>query len=184
MTDNNSVIAVFATHQDAEAGIKELQTAGFDMKKLSIVGKDYHTEEHVIGYYNLGDRIASWGKTGAFWGWIWGLVFGSAFFFVPGVGMVMVGGPVVSWLVGALETAAVVAGFSALGAALIGMGIPKDSVIKYETALKANKFLVIVHGTADEVNRAKSILDLHKAEDSTVHADHEALVPTASGAAK
>ncbi|MDR3617084.1 MAG: hypothetical protein P4L53_26240 [Candidatus Obscuribacterales bacterium] len=184
MADNNSVIAVFATHPDAEAGIKELQTAGFDMKKLSIVGKDYHTEEHVIGYYNLGDRIASWGKTGAFWGWIWGLVFGSAFFFVPGVGMVMVGGPVVSWLVGALETAVVVAGFSALGAALIGMGIPKDSVIKYETALKANKFLVIVHGTADEVNRAKSILDLHKAEDSTVHADHEALVPTASGAAK
>jgi len=42
------------THTEAEAGIKELQKAGFDMKKLSIVGKDYHPEEHVVGYYNAG----------------------------------------------------------------------------------------------------------------------------------
>ena len=27
------------------------------MKKLSIVGKDYHTEDHVIGFYNAGDRM-------------------------------------------------------------------------------------------------------------------------------
>ena len=28
-----------------------------DIKKLSIVGKEYHTEEHVVGYYNAGDRM-------------------------------------------------------------------------------------------------------------------------------
>lgn len=169
-TTTDSVIAIFESHTGAEAAIKELQTSGFDMKKLSIVGKDYHTEEHVVGYYNLGDQVASWGKAGAFWGWIWGLVFGSAFFFVPGVGPVMVGGPLVSWVIGALETAVVVGGMSALGAALMGAGIPKDSVLKYETALKADKFIVIAHGTADEVARAKSILDTHKAESTTVHA--------------
>ena len=134
MNNNNSVVAIFNGHTEAEAAIKELQKDGFDMKKLSIVGRDYHTEEHVVGYYNLGDRVASWSSAGLFWGWIWGLVFGSAFFFIPGIGPLMIGGPIVSWLVGALETALVVGGFSALGAALIGAGIPKDSVLKYETA--------------------------------------------------
>ena len=38
------------------------------MNQLSIVGRDYHTEEHVVGYYNAGDRMKYWGKLGAFWG--------------------------------------------------------------------------------------------------------------------
>ncbi len=175
--DTDSVVAVFATHPDAEAAIKELQQSGFDMKKLSIVGKDYHSEENVIGYYNLGDRVATWGKFGAFWGWIWGLLFGSAFIFIPGLGPVIVGGPLVSWLIGALETAVVVGGFSALGAALVTCGIPKDSVVRYETAIKADKFLLIAHGTPDEVVKAKSILDLSKAESATVHSQMALAAP-------
>jgi hypothetical protein len=139
------------------------------MKKLSIVGKDYHTEEHVIGYYNTGDRMKVWGKLGAFWGGFWGLLFGSAFFFIPGIGPLMVFGPLVSWIVGALEGAAVVGGLSALGAGLYSIGMPKDSVVKYETALKSDKFLVIAHGTADEVAKAKSILETTGASEITAH---------------
>lgn len=169
MPDNNSVVAIYTSHTDAEAAIKELQKSGFDMKKLSIVGKEYHTDENVVGYYNTGDRMASWGKFGAFWGWLWGLVFGSAFFVVPGIGPVMVGGPLVSWIIGAIETAAVVGGMSALGAGLYSVGIPKDSVLRYETALKADKFLLIAHGTPDEVDKAKSIIDKSKPEEADVH---------------
>ncbi|HEY7087071.1 MAG TPA: hypothetical protein VH518_03215 [Tepidisphaeraceae bacterium] len=84
-----------ALRTEAEAAIKELQKAGFNMRKLSIVGKDYH---HVIGYYNTGDRMKFWGKLGAFWGGFWGLLFGSAMFFVPDLGHVMVFGPLVSWI--------------------------------------------------------------------------------------
>jgi hypothetical protein len=169
MADNDSIVAIYSNHTDAEAAVKELQKSGFDMKKLSIIGKDYHTEENVVGYYNIGDRVASWGKAGTFWGWIWGLVFGSAFFFIPGIGPVMAGGPIVSWLIGALETAVVVGGLSAFGAALVSAGIPKDSVLKYETALKASKFVLIAHGTPAEVEKAKAIIDQSKAESSTVH---------------
>src|ERR1700742_2436435 len=50
MADTNAVVAVFETHPGAEGAVKELEKAGFDMKKLSVVGKDYHTEEHVVGY--------------------------------------------------------------------------------------------------------------------------------------
>ena len=64
------------------------------MKKLSIVGKDYHTEEHVVGYYSTGDRMLYWGELGAFWGGFWGLLLGSAFFWVPGIGpLVVLTGP-------------------------------------------------------------------------------------------
>lgn len=96
MTEKNSCVAIYNTHTGAEGAIKELQKSGFDMKKLSIVGKDYHTEEHVVGYYNTGDRMKLWGKYGAFWGGLWGFLFGSAFFFIPGIGPLVVGGPLVS----------------------------------------------------------------------------------------
>jgi len=177
MADTSSAVAIYGSHGDAEEAVKELQKSGFDMKKLSIVGKDYQTEEHVVGYYNTGERVATWGKFGAFWGWIWGLLFGSAFLFIPGIGPVIIGGPILTWILGALETSAVVAGLSAVGAALVGFGIPKDSVVRYETALKASKYVLIAHGTPDEVNKAKAIIDQSKAEESSVH--HE-MAPVAA----
>jgi len=149
---------VYRTHQEADTAIKALQHAGIDMKSLSVMGKDTHTDEHVVGYYNTGDRMKYWGKAGAFWGGFWGLLFGSAFFAIPGLGPILVAGPVIAWIVGALEGAVVVGGLSALGAGLFGMGIPKDSIVQYETDLKTDKFLLMVHGTAAEVGRARDIL--------------------------
>jgi hypothetical protein len=158
MTKCNSTVAIYKSHTEAETAVKELEDAHFDMKKLSIIGRDYHTDEKVVGYYNTGDRMKQWGKTGAFWGGIWGLLFGSAFFFVPGVGPLLMPGPVVGWIVGALEGAVVVGGLSAVGAGLYGLGIPKDSVVKYETALKAGKFVVVAHGSAEEIAKARAII--------------------------
>ena len=169
MTSKNSCVAVYKTHEEAEEGVKELQKAGFDMKKLSITGKGDHSDEHVVGYYNTGDRVKFWGKWGLFWGGIFGLLFGSAFFVIPTIGTIAVAGPLVSSLVGALEGAALYGGLSALGAALYSIGIPKDSIIEYETALRADKFLLIVHGTRDEVERARDILQNNADADVTVH---------------
>jgi hypothetical protein len=142
------------------------------MRKLSIVGKGYHTDEHVVGYYNAGDRMKYWGKAGAFWGGFWALLFGSAFFMIPGLGPILAAGPVVAWIVGALESAVVVGGFSALGAGLYSIGIPKDSIVKYEAAIKTDQFLLIAQGTAVEVAKVKDIIksthplycELHTAE--------------------
>jgi hypothetical protein len=117
-----------------------------------------HTPMNTWCYYNTGDRMKYWGKMGAFWGGFWGLLFGSAFFAIPGIGPVLVAGPLVGWIVGALEGAAFVGGVSAIGAGLIGIGIPKDSVLKYELALKTDKFLLMVHSTASEVEKARSVI--------------------------
>ncbi len=174
MTEVNSVVAIYESHAEAEEAVKELQKSGFDMKKMSIVGKDYHTDEHVVGYYNTGDRMKYWGKMGAFWGGIWGWLFGAAFFAIPGIGPILVAGPLVAWIVAALEGAIVVGGLSALGAGLYSIGIPKDSVVKYETALKSDKFLLLAHGTAGEVADARDIiLRTHPMECSIHAAKHE-----------
>ena len=62
MTDTNAVIALYDNHSAAEDAVKELQKSGFDMKSLSVVGKDYHADEQVVGYYNAGDRMKYWGS--------------------------------------------------------------------------------------------------------------------------
>jgi hypothetical protein len=158
MSTRNVGIAIFNTHGEAENAVKELQKSGFDMKKLSIVGKDYHTEEQVVAYYNAGDRMKYWGKLGAFWGGLWGILFGAAFFWIPGIGPLVVAGPLVSAIVGSLEGAVAVGGLSALGAGLYSIGIPKDSIIKYESSVKSDKFLLVVHGSGDDLAKAKDIL--------------------------
>ena len=160
MLKTDSVVAVYHTHEQAEKAILELQDAGVSLKSLSIAAKDTHTEEHAVGYYNLGDRMQHWGKIGAYWGGFWGLLFGSAVFAIPGLGPILVAGPLVAWIVAGLEGAAVVGGVSALGAGLASIGIPKDSVIEYETALKTDKFLLVVHGTTDEVAKARGVLGM------------------------
>jgi uncharacterized membrane protein len=179
-TDKKVVVAVYKDHAGAEAAVKELQKAGFDMKKLSVVGRDYHTEEQVVGYYNTGDRMKLWGKSGAFWGGLWGLLFGSAFLAVPGLGLIAAAGPIVAWIVAGLEGAVVVGGLSALGAALISVGIPKNSIIQYETALKADKFLLIAHGTAADVAKARDIMQTTHADEFEMHALNATNLATAS----
>jgi hypothetical protein len=165
---NTSVIGVVRTHADAEEVVKELQRSGFDMKKLSVVGKGYHSEEHPLGFYSTGDRIKSWGGIGAFWGGLWGLLFGAAFFWIPGIGPLAVAGPFVHAIVTGLEGAVLVGGVGAVGAALMGLGLPKESIIRYETRLKADNYLIIAHGTPEEVDRARSILKQTSLEEPEV----------------
>src|ERR1700723_3976068 len=169
MSEQNAVVAVYGTHIGAEDAVKELQRAGIDMHSLSIIGKDSHTDEHVVGYYNTGDRMKYWGKIGAFWGGFWGLLFGAAFFAIPGIGPVLVAGPLVAWIVGALEGAVVVGGAGAIGAGLFSVGIPKDSVLKYEIALKTDRYLLLVNGTDHEAGRAREILQTTHPAELNVH---------------
>jgi hypothetical protein len=99
-----------------------------------------------------------WGTLGAFWGSLWGMLLGAGFFAIPGIGPVLVAGPLLGWVLGALEGAVVTGGMTAIGAGLYSLGIPKDSVLKYEMALKSNKFILVAHGSADEAAQARKIL--------------------------
>jgi uncharacterized membrane protein len=166
-------VAVYETHTQAEAAVKALQRAGFDMRKISIIGRDYHTEEHVVGFLNAGDRAKVFGKYGAFWGGLMGILFGSAMMFVPVVGHVVVIGPLAAAVFGGLEGAVLVGGLSALAGALLSLGIPKDSVLRYETALKADKFMLVVHGGAQAIRRAHELLKHSGLSSFDHHRGHE-----------
>jgi len=158
MSKIDLAVAVYDSHEQAEAAVRELAKAGFDMKTISILGKDYQTEESVTGYFNAGDRAKFFGKFGAFWGGLAGLLFGSAMLFVPVVGHIIILGPIAATLAGGLEGAVLGGGAGALVGALSSVGIPKNSVLRYETAIKANKFLVLIHGEADAILRARNVL--------------------------
>jgi len=158
MENTDTVIAVFHEHSAAEMAIKKLTADGFDMKNLSVVGKGYHADEKVVGFYSTGDRVKFWGSRGAFWGGFWGLFLGGIFMTVPVIGHVVVLGYLATVLISGIENAVVVGGLSALGAALYSIGVPKDSVIQYETALKTDNFLVMARGPAAEIARAKTVL--------------------------
>ncbi|MHB8442402.1 MAG: general stress protein [Candidatus Tyrphobacter sp.] len=172
---DTAAVAVFDNHEYAEAAVKKLAASRFDITKVSVVGRGFHTEEKVAGFYNAGDRVKFWGTNGAMWGGFWGLLAGGLFMTVPFIGPVVVVGHLAMMVVAAVEGAIVFGGLSALGAALYSVGIPKDSVLRYEEAVKAEGFLVIVHGTPEEVEYARSILqnehpiqiDIHKAVNMT-----------------
>jgi hypothetical protein len=162
MEKDNLPVYVFNTHIEAEEAVKALSKSGYDVKKLSIIGKGYHTEETPIGFYTMGDRIKSWGGIGAFWGGIWGLLIAPAVFFLPGFGLVAMAGPIVAALVAALEGAVLIGGVSAISAALTQIGVPKDQVMKYETALKVDKYVLMVHGSVQEQDKARTVLEKTK----------------------
>ena len=180
MTHDHSTIAVFNTHASAEAAIRRLSEAGFPIERLSIIGKGYETEEQVVGFFNLGDRVKLWGKNGALWGGLWGLLTAGVFMTVPLVGPVVVLGHLAAMVFGALEGAVVIGGLGALAGALASIGVPNDSVLRYEQDLRAENFLVVVHGSEDEAKRAQGLLTASDASRVEVHAPEAASVPMAS----
>lgn len=154
---SNSIVAIYDTHTETEAAIRRLLQSKFDMTKLSVAAKDPHSDE-TVGYYMTGDRMKYWGKLWTFWDILWALLSGWAFFAIPKIGPVLVAGPLAGWIVLGLENAAVFGGLDPLAAGLYNIGIPRDSLFRYESALNTGKFLLIAHGAADEVNRARQAL--------------------------
>ena len=171
MSDDNFVVAVYTTDTDVEEVVILLEKSGFNTKKLSIVAKDDQTEERAVGYYITGGRMKYWGKRAPFWGRVWGLLVGAAFFAVPGVGPVLVAGPLVSWIVGTFECTVIAGGLTTVGAGLYRIGIPHNSVLQYEAALKANKFVLVAYGMTHEVAGALDIIQTTRFTNLAVHSD-------------
>jgi len=178
MEEYHTVVAVFVDHDQVEAAVKKLAATGFDNRHISVVGRVYNDDAEFGGFYGAGDRIKFWGELGAFWGGLWGWL-GGLVLSLPVVGHFIALGAFAKLLISVIESAVEGAiggailggGLSALGAALYSVGVPRDSAIAYETHVKANRFLVMACGSAEEAERARAVLkefnpshlDLHKA---------------------
>lgn len=153
------VIAVCATHAEVQSRLQALSEAGFDLAKLSIVGKGHHLDEHALGFYTLGDRVIAWGGLDSTWGAIWGMIAAPAMFLLPQIGLIAAAGPIGAALAAVLEGAVMLSGVSAVGAALASVGMPSARAAQYEEDLQAGRYLIVVHGSPAEVDGARAIVD-------------------------
>jgi len=172
MFDVNSMAAIFADQDQTEHAIKTLQASGIAL----MVGRGFRSEQDVVSFCTAGDRMKAWGGSGALWGGMWGLLFGSAFFWVPGAGAVTLAGPIVPWIIGALQGALVVGGLSALGAAIYSIGIPNGSIVEYETVLKTGKVVVVVDDTSEDVKKVQYLPRRISASQMALHLNTRATV--------
>ena len=154
----NAIAAIFDSNLQAEESIESLRRSGIDLKRLSVVGKDHSRGAYVVGCYSTGDRVRYCGNSDAFWSRCWARFAGWAFLLIPGMGPVLIAGPLGGWVVSAIENAPVFGGLSPLGAGLYSLGISRDAVLRYESAVNAGGYLLVVHGAADEVATAREIL--------------------------
>jgi uncharacterized membrane protein len=158
MNYSGVTVAVYETHDEAEGAVRALRNAGIGFQKISIVGKDVSTREQAIGFFNLGDRARFFGKFGAFWGSLAGILLGSFVMFIPVLGHIVILGPLAATVVSGLEGAALGGAAGALVGALTAIGVPRDSAIRYQTAIAANQFLLTVQGSTEDLEVAQSVL--------------------------
>lgn len=163
--EGSRIVAVYPDHASAEAAIRLLHQEGFAMADLSIVGRDFQSTEEPIGFVSVGDYATSGAETGAWVGGLFGLLIGAAFVILPGVGPIVVAGPLSAALLGGIEGALAGAAVGGLAGALIGWGIPQEHAIKYESQVKAGKFLVIARGNPESIRNAEQYLRQHPPEE-------------------
>jgi len=155
-----SVLASYDAHNKAENAIIRLQESGFDVTRFSIVAVDLFLSEKALGFYRASDRIKKWALSGGFWAGVWGLLFGFSTYSIPLIGPVLIQGWIGA-LIAAVVMAAVGATLGSLGAFGYDLVAPKSKKIKYKTAVKAGKYLLLAQADPKDLERAVEILELH-----------------------
>lgn len=153
-----TVVAVYNNMAGVESALRTLDKAGFPIKQVSVVGKDMVSEKEIHGYVTAGDVARSSAGTGAWVGGLFGLLAGAAFIWVPAFGPLIVAGPLAAALLGILEGAALGAAGGGILGVLVGWGVSREHVLKYEDHLKADHYLMMVHGDEQSVREAQTLL--------------------------
>ncbi|MGH3867330.1 MAG: general stress protein [Pseudonocardiaceae bacterium] len=136
-----AVVGVYGSMKDAEAAVRTLLEHGMPAEQVSIVGQDLHSETEIHGFVTTGDVAKTGAKSGAWVGGLFGVLTGTALLFVPGVGLLVVLGPLAAGAVAAAEGAAAGGGLGAV----LGHFIAKKHVPKYSEHLAAGNYLVLRH---------------------------------------
>jgi uncharacterized membrane protein len=164
----SSIVAVYPDHEAAERVVRRLHQTGIPMRDLSIIGRGAQTTEEPVGFVSAGDYATTGAATGAWFGGLLGLCVGAAFLVLPGIGPILVAGPLAAALLGGIEGALAGTALGSLTGALVGWGIPHEKALKYETHVKGGKFLVAVRGEPEVIARVQALLD-HESSEHTEH---------------
>lgn len=162
----NTTIGIYSNHDTAVEAILKLKGSGYPVANLSLVGlmdeEKVDDQRHVTPVNPL--KPVGLG-IGTVVGTTLGILTGIGIFAIPGFG----------FLFGAGAVAGAVAGFDfgiiggGIAAVVSTLGVKDDIAEKYHDALAAGKYLVVAHGSKEEVNQAKMLLhelDTHEAIES------------------
>ncbi len=166
-----SVVGVYDVASKAEDAVHALDRAGTPIRQVSIIAQNMQSEKEIHGYIGSGDIAKTGAETGAWVGGIFGLLIGAAFIWVPGFGPLIVAGPFAAALLGGIEGAVAGATGGGVLGALVGWGVSKKHVLKYEEHLRGGKYLVVVHGTHEQVENAREILRGTGPHELEIHAE-------------
>jgi hypothetical protein len=167
-----SVVGVYDTIVKAEQAMRELDRAGFPIQQVSIIGHDVERELTAQGYVLVEDMAKKGIDTGALAVGVFGLLAGAVSVWIPGLGHLGVAGPLAAALLGALsgiEGAVAGAAWGGVLGGLIGWVGSRQHLLKYEEHLRAGKYLVIAHGSVEDVERARHLLHHSGAEEVNLH---------------
>ena len=138
--------------------MRQLHDAGLALGDLSIVDRNFQETDQPYGFVSRGDYVGAGAVIGAWFGGMFGLFIGAGILILPGLGLVVVAGPIAAALLAGIEGAVAGTALGSLAGALVGWGVPKDRALEYQTQVKGGKFLVIVRSNPEVVASARSLL--------------------------
>lgn len=164
---------LFYSRDEAEAAVRALKDAGYDMDRVSVIAKD---ADQVAGHETtkeVGNKAEEGAATGALaggaLGGITGLLVGLGTLAIPGIGPILLAGAEATAIATTLAGAGIGATAGGLIGALVGLGIPEEKAKVYSDRVKSGSFLVIVNGTAAEISRAEAIMQRHGVEEFGIY---------------
>jgi hypothetical protein len=158
----NAFTVVCRGHAEVETAIARLHSHGFDMKAVSVIGRDIPPEREVVACYRIDGSFRYRGALGAFWEGVWERLDGSGVFWMPDFGWILIAGPFAAWVVASLDNSSLFSGLSAFGSAIYSIGIPLEDIPRYETDLECGALLLVIHGSATIVQNARRVFDRFK----------------------
>src|SRR3954470_11631335 len=160
-----TIVGLFDHFSDAEATVRELERSGFDRGTISMVASESARSATRTGTSTAGETAAEGAGTGAVIGGVTGgvagLVASLAGLAIPGVGPVLMAGPLVAALTGA--------GVGAVAGGLIGAltaaGVPDEHAQYYQEGVKRGGTLVAVSSSDADADRVMDIMNRHNPVD-------------------
>jgi len=154
--EKHFVAGVFDNEDHALAVVEEMIEHDFPMDQVSVLHRAGGQGDDVLGiaYADEKERFKVWGTQGALWGALGGLLAGTAgLVLLPGVGPLLIAGPIVDAIAGAIAGAGLMTGGAAithLTIAMRRMGIPEEHLQVLHDAIMDGKTVVILNSGNDD----------------------------------